>query len=238
MLYPKMVYRLIPKRLRQFVNGWCQPMALKCEASLGLAIIIKDSSRNMHRWPNPLYKLISGENAAKKKNLIKWDLECQEAFDKLKELCTTTPILAYADFGKPFKLHTNASVLGLGVVLYQVQDWVEKVISYASQSLTKSEAKYPVHKLEFLCLKWAITNQFHESLYGNTLMSIQITTPWHMYWLLLNWMPWVINGLLAWLPITFISITNQGKVMWKQMPCHRLIERSVITPSRLIPFKQ
>ena len=68
----------------------------------------------------------------RKKNLIKWNSECQEAFDKLKELCTTTPILAYANFGKPFKLHTDASVLGLRVVLYQVQDGVEKVISYVS----------------------------------------------------------------------------------------------------------
>ena len=117
---------------------------------------------------NPLYKLISGENIARKQNSIKWDLEYQEAFDKLKELCTTTPILAYANFGKPFKLHTDVSVLGLGAVLYQVQDGVERVISYASQSLTKSKAKYPVHKLEFLCLKWAITDQFHEYLYGNT----------------------------------------------------------------------
>ena len=42
------------------------------------------------------------------------------------------------------------------------------MISYASRSLTKSETKYPVHKLEFLCLKWVITEQFHEYLYGNT----------------------------------------------------------------------
>ena len=116
----------------------------------------------------PLYKLILGENTSKKQNSIKWDLECQEAFDKLKELCTTTPIPTYADFGKPFKLHTDASVLGLGAVLYQVQDGDEKVISYPSRSLTKSETKYLVHKLEFLCLKWAITEQFHEYLYGNT----------------------------------------------------------------------
>ena len=116
----------------------------------------------------PLYKLISGENASKKWNSIKWDLECHHIFDNLKELCTTTPILVYADFAKPFKLHTNASVLGLGAVLYQVHDGVEKVISHASRSLTKSETKYPVHKLEFLCLKWAITEQFHEHLYGNT----------------------------------------------------------------------
>ena len=77
----------------------------------------------------PLYKLISGENAARKQNSIKWEQECQEAFDKLKELCTSTPILAYADFGKPFKLHTDASILGLGAVLYQEKDGVEKVIS-------------------------------------------------------------------------------------------------------------
>ena len=116
----------------------------------------------------PLYKLISGEKASSKWNSIKWDLECQHAIENLKELCTTTPILAYADFAKPFKLHTNASVLGLGTVLYQVHEGVEKVISYAHRSLMKSETKYLAHKLEFLCLKWAITEQFHEYLYGNT----------------------------------------------------------------------
>ena len=112
--------------------------------------------------------MISGENASRKCNPIKWDSECQTAFDQLKELCTTTPVLAYADFTRPFKLHTDASVLGLGAVLYQLHKSVEKVISYASRSLTQSETKYPVHKLEFLCLKWAITEQFHEYLYGNT----------------------------------------------------------------------
>ena len=83
-------------------------------------------------------------------------------------MCATTPILTYADFIKPFKVHTNASVLDLGAVLYQIHKCVEKVISYASRSLTQSETKYPVHKLEFICLKWALTEKFHEYLYRNT----------------------------------------------------------------------
>ena len=87
-------------------------------------------------------------------NPIKWELECQTAFDQLKELCTTIPVFAYADFTKHIKLHTDDSVLGLGNALYQVHEGIEKVISYASRSLTQSETKYPVHKLEFLCLKW------------------------------------------------------------------------------------
>ena len=41
------------------------------------------------------------------------------------------------------------------------------MIGYASQTLSKTEHKYPAHKLEFLALKGAIMEQFHEYLYGN-----------------------------------------------------------------------
>ena len=75
--------------------------------------------------------------------------------------------MAYADFKAPFVLHTDASGDGLGAVLYQVQDGQKRVIAYASRSLSKSERNYPVQKLEFLALKWAITDKFHEYLYGS-----------------------------------------------------------------------
>ena len=64
----------------------------------------------------PLQELTSGENAGKRKAAIKWDNRCQQAFDDLKKLCTTAPILAYANFSKPFKLHTDACGMGLGAV--------------------------------------------------------------------------------------------------------------------------
>ena len=51
-------------------------------------------------------------------------------------------------------------------MLYQYQDNQRRVIAYASRSLSPSERNYPAHKLEFLALKWAITDKFHECLYG------------------------------------------------------------------------
>ena len=76
------------------------------------------------------------------------------------------PYPAYADFSKPFKLHTNACTLGSGAILYQNQDGINCVIGYANRSLSKTEHKYPAHKLEFLALKWAVMEQFHQYLYG------------------------------------------------------------------------
>ena len=79
------------------------------------------------------------------------------------------PILVYADFTKPFKLHTDACGTGLGAVLYQTQeDGTKAVITYASRSLSKAKSHYPAHKLEFLTFKWAVVEKFHKYLYELT----------------------------------------------------------------------
>ena len=91
----------------------------------------------------------------------------QRSFYESKESCCKPPILAYANYSKPFKLHTDASGLGLGAILYQTQeDGKERVIAYASRMLSKTEKNYPAYKLEFLALKWSICDRFHEYLYG------------------------------------------------------------------------
>ena len=133
----------------------------------------------------PINQLVSGENASKKKALVEWTEECQVAFEHLRHLCSQTPILAYANHQKPFKLHTGAREHGLGAVLYQKQDDdMECVIAYARRTLSKSERNYDTHKLEFLALKWSIMERFHEYLYGghfevytdNNLLTYILTT--------------------------------------------------------------
>ena len=61
-----------------------------------------------------------------------WGTEQQEAFTQLKQACCNTPILGFADYTKPFVLHTDASGDGLGAVLHQQQDGVNRVIAFAS----------------------------------------------------------------------------------------------------------
>ena len=40
------------------------------------------------------------------------------------------------------------------------------MIAHASRSVSKTESSYPAHKLEFLALKWAVREEFHEYLHG------------------------------------------------------------------------
>ena len=51
-----------------------------------------------------------------------WNKDKQLSFDTLKEKLMNPPILTYADYNLPFKLHADASGTGLGAVLYQEQD--------------------------------------------------------------------------------------------------------------------
>ena len=90
----------------------------------------------------PLHELASGKNGKKKNHNVEWTNCCKESFDTLKAICSESPVLAYADYTKPFVFHTDASTTGLGAVLYQKQeDGKERVIAYASHTLNKSECK-------------------------------------------------------------------------------------------------
>lgn len=98
---------------------------------------------------------------------VQWRQEHQRSLDQLIHTLSKPPVLTYPDFELPFVLHTDASEQGLGAVLYQRQGGKLRVIAYGSRTLTPAERNYHLHsgKLEFLALKWAISEKFRDYLY-------------------------------------------------------------------------
>ena len=77
----------------------------------------------------------------------------------------STPVVAFTVYTKDFLLKRDASKEGLGAVLSQKQaDGKYHPVAYGSQTLTAHEKNYHSTKLEFLTLKWAITEHFKEYL--------------------------------------------------------------------------
>ena len=93
---------------------------------------------------------------------VNWEPKHQTTLNTLIDQVTTPPLLACPEYSSPFIVYTDASQEGLGAVLYQTQNGIMRVIAFASRTLTPSERKYHLHsgKLEFLALKWAVTEQF------------------------------------------------------------------------------
>ncbi len=153
---------------------------------------VMDFSRKM----KPVYYLLKVEEDVKtikdkrswSKRKITWLPEHQQIIQDVVDYLKSPQVIAYPDFTRPFLIHCDASNTGLGGVLYQRQDASGvsetvgsgstsklrndlKVISFASRTLSPAEKNYHLHsgKLEFLALKWCITEKFHHYLYGNGL---------------------------------------------------------------------
>ena len=81
---------------------------------------------------------------------FEWTDEQEDAFNRLKQVLTTAPILGMPTADGRFYLDCDASDVGLGAVLSQDQNGTEVVIAYASRTLTKPERNYDVTRRELL----------------------------------------------------------------------------------------
>lgn len=93
----------------------------------------------------------------KKSENFKWTPEAQVAFESLKTSLTTAPVLRHPDFSKPFNIQVDASMTGVGGVLFQIVDGVEYPIAFMSKKLNSAQRNYSVTELEclaaILCIK-------------------------------------------------------------------------------------
>ena len=137
------------------VKQWPAPKTVtEVRSFLGLASYYRRFIQGFAEIAKPLHRLT--EN-----NTWHWTKECQEVFRELKTRLINAPILAYPSSEGRFILNTDASTQGIGAVLSQVQDGVEKVVSYASRSLYKPERNYCVTRRELLAVVYFIKKHRH-----------------------------------------------------------------------------
>ena len=144
----------------QTVKDWPQPKLVReVRSFLGLCSYYRKFVQGFATIAKPLHELTQKDKA------FFWSETCQKAFESLKTALISSPILAYSDAEGELILDTDASGVGLGAVLSQVQEGFERVIGYYSRTLTQTERQYCVTRRELLALVAAV-KQFHTYLYG------------------------------------------------------------------------
>ncbi|GFV64241.1 retrovirus-related Pol polyprotein from transposon opus [Trichonephila clavipes] len=142
------------------VKDWnCPTDVHQLESFLGLCTYYRKFVKNFSTIARPLHKLTE----AKQKFI--WTVDCNNAFNKLKDALTSARVLAYPEIGKQFILDADASHESIGAVLSQEIDGQERVIAYFSKCLSKPERNYCVTRKELLAIVKAVEH-FHPCLYS------------------------------------------------------------------------
>ncbi|GFT22001.1 retrovirus-related Pol polyprotein from transposon 17.6 [Trichonephila clavipes] len=152
--------RTDPDKISAVKEDWnCSMDVHQLRSFLGLCTYYRKFVKNFSTIARPLHKLTE----AKQKFI--WTVDCNNAFNKLKDALTSAPILAYPEIGKQFILDTNASHESIGAVLSQEIDGQERVIAYFNKCLSKPERNYCVTRKKLLAIVKAVEH-FHPYLYG------------------------------------------------------------------------
>ena len=129
------------------------------KAFLGLLGYYRRFIKDFAKLTKPMTKLL------KKGSKMEFTEEYRKTFEMCKHILSNEPILQYPDFTKPFNVTTDASNFAIGAILSQGIIGKDKVISYASRTLTDTEQKYSTIEKELLAIVWAC-KQFRPYIYG------------------------------------------------------------------------
>jgi hypothetical protein len=145
-----------PSKVKDIIE-WKPPTTVhQVRSFLGLAGYYRRFILDFSKIVKPITGLL------KNNTKFDWSSKCNEAFEQLKVLLTTAPVLAQLDIEKPFDVYCVTSGSGLGCVLMQEG----QVIAYASRQLCRHEEHYPTNDLELAAVVHAL-KIWHHYLLGN-----------------------------------------------------------------------
>ncbi len=143
-----------PKELRRF---------------LGMAGYYRSFCKNFSMVVNPLTSLLSPSRT------FVWNDECQNAFDNVKALLCSTPVLSAPDVERIFKLEIDASSVGAGAVLVQEDAYgIDHPVCYFSRKFNKHQLNYSTIEKETLALLLAL--QYFDVYVSSTNLPVIVFT--------------------------------------------------------------
>lgn len=149
-----------PEKIRS-IQEFQRPSNLKTLRSfLGLASFYRRHIYNFACIAKPLNKLLEKDAP------FDWGPEQEEAFTQLKFALSSAPVLRHFDPALPIRVYTDASAWAIAGIITNTGTDGERVISYASRSLTPRESKYSTIEREYLALVFSL-QKFRCYLLGN-----------------------------------------------------------------------
>ena len=148
------------------IRDWPEPRNVKeLRSFLGLANYYRKFCQSFATICKPLRKL------TEKNHKYDWTPDCQSAFDNVKTMLTMASVLGYPNTsGDYFSINCDASNVGIGSVIHQLQNGKEIVIGYYSRCLSRAERKYCKTRKELLSIVEAVKH-WHQYLYGQQFLN-------------------------------------------------------------------
>ena len=160
-IYSKDGVRPDDERVTSILNLEPPSTIREMRSFLGMINYCSRFIENYSTVTSPLREAIKGGK-------MKWNEECEDAFQSLKKKLTSGQVMAYFDINKGTELYVDASPVGLSAILMQrnKENGEGRVVAYGSRSLSRVEQRYSQTEKEALAIVWGV-EYFHEYIYGS-----------------------------------------------------------------------
>jgi transposase InsO family protein len=142
-----------PKNVTAIVNYPVPKKKKDVRRLMGMANFYHRFIADYSEIMTPISNLVKGDKSS---TAIIWTEEADRAFREIKDRLISTPVLSPPDFNLPFVVQTDASDMGVGGTLTQIQDETETVIAYFSKKLTSCQRRYAATERELLAVVLSI----------------------------------------------------------------------------------
>jgi hypothetical protein len=146
-----------PKKVTQITNAKAPSSVTEVRQFLGMCSYLRQFVNKFSDVVRPIQKLVT----VKRWTATTWTPKAQHAFEEIKQIFTSTPVLVHPEENGQYRLSTDASdeALGAFLELHKGDTW--HPVAYLSRTLNSAEKNYSVHEREGLAIVWALKKLRH-----------------------------------------------------------------------------